>query len=56
MSKYKCKMCGGEFEDDWTDEEAKIEFVKNFGKVPDPKKMINICQDCYDFIMKTIKN
>jgi len=46
---YTCAACKGEFESDWTEEEANAEALKNFG-VPDASTrsdMDVVCDDCY---------
>lgn len=49
MSKYRCELCGEEYEKGWTDEEAAAESAEKWG-VPDPANdpdMAVICDDCW---------
>ena len=50
MSEYKCKICEGVFESDWTEEEARQEEKDTFG-VNDPNGVV-VCDDCYKAVMK----
>ena len=51
MSKtFTCNHCGGVFESNWTEEEAKAEQHKNWGDIPD-EDMVQICDDCYQKFM-----
>lgn len=45
---YKCEVCGGEFEsaDDWTDDDARREFVDKFPS--NNKDVAIVCDDCYN--------
>ena len=53
-NEYKCYVCNGIFEKEWSDEEAIKECEDNFGKeitnVKDDDLAI-ICDDCYQKIM-----
>lgn len=48
-NEYKCGHCGGVFKKGWSDDEAKLEAERNFGKHPDEWKdeQVIICDDCY---------
>lgn len=43
---YTCAECGGEFESDWTEEEAQAERLALFGDVPE-EDMEQVCDDCF---------
>lgn len=45
-NEYKCAMCRGVFEKEWTDEEAVAELQEDFGAVPIEDCAV-ICDDCY---------
>jgi rubredoxin len=47
---YRCAECGGVFEAEWTDEEAKAELKENFGDFP-LELCEEVCDDCYKKIM-----
>jgi hypothetical protein len=53
---YTCAICLGEFEEGWSDEEAREELRENFGAVS-TKNCEIICDDCYRmyFLMTDIK-
>ena len=46
---FVCAMCGGEFEKDWSDEEAMAELKENFGDVSGDALDV-VCDDCYNKI------
>lgn len=49
---YTCDSCGGVFEFEWTDEEAKAEQAANgWGDVPREACSI-VCDDCYQVLMR----
>jgi len=43
-------MCGEEFEEGWTDEEAQAEMKENFGENITKEDCEVICDDCYEKI------
>ncbi len=45
-NQYRCEMCKGIFEKDWTDEEAKAELKLDFGDIP-LEECAQICDNCY---------
>lgn len=50
-NEYKCAMCGGVFEKEWSDEEAKAEQEDNgWGDIADEDMEI-VCDDCYKKVM-----
>jgi DNA-directed RNA polymerase subunit RPC12/RpoP len=54
---YKCACCGGIFQHGWTEEEAKEEYKKNFGKeVTTMQDKEIVCDDCYKKLMNEMKN
>jgi len=54
---FKCKHCGGVFEEEWTEEKALAEYWKIFGKLPDAlkKDKAALCDDCYRKLMIKIR-
>ena len=48
---YKCELCKGVFEKEWSDEEADIEYRENFETecLTDVEKAI-VCDTCYKAI------
>ena len=46
---FRCKCCGGVFEEDMTEERALEEYRKMFGKLPDALREDKqlLCDDCY---------
>jgi len=54
---FKCKKCGGVFEEKWTEEKALDEYRKIFGKLPDAlkKDKSELCDDCYRKLMIKIR-
>ncbi len=50
---FKCKECGGVFEEEWTEEKALDEYRKIFGKLPDELKRdkAELCDACYKKLM-----
>lgn len=46
---YKCAACGGVFEQEWTEEEAQAEAVRDFPGMDtqDPNQSAMVCDDCY---------
>ena len=54
---FKCKHCGGVFEEKWTEEKALDELRKIFGKLPDAlkKDRAELCDDCYRKLMIKIR-
>jgi len=53
---FKCKECGGVFEEEWTEEKALAEYRKIFGKLSDAIKEDKeaLCDDCYRKLMMKI--
>ena len=51
--KFKCKQCGGEFEEKWTEERALAEYRKIFKKLPGELKedKAALCDNCYKKLM-----
>jgi DNA-directed RNA polymerase subunit RPC12/RpoP len=47
---YKCRGCGGIFEADWSDEEARAETEVVFPGLPPAERAI-VCDVCYKLIM-----
>jgi len=48
MAKYKCEICGGVFVEGWSKEEAKAEYLENFGKeIVENDEGVMVCDDCY---------
>jgi hypothetical protein len=49
MAKFTCDMCGGTFEDGWTEEEANAEAKENWGidNASETAGMSVVCDDCY---------
>lgn len=45
--KFKCAYCGGVFDKEWTDAEAKAELETNFGDWPVEECAV-VCDDCYE--------
>lgn len=43
---FVCAMCGGEFEKDWTDEEAEAEYAERWPGMADARRVV-ICEDCF---------
>ena len=54
--KYKCDACGGTFVADWTEEDALKEKAANGWGGMDHKAMAQVCDDCYEKIMKFNKH
>jgi DNA-directed RNA polymerase subunit RPC12/RpoP len=52
---YKCAVCGGIFDSEWTDEEAEAERQKNFGGEPKEDDAL-VCDDCYKEIIRQLGN
>jgi len=52
---FKCELCGGVFEKEWSDEEAKEEYERNFKEYKNEPTAI-ICDDCYRIVMKEKQN
>jgi len=54
---FKCKECGGVFEEKWTEQKALAEYRKIFGKLPDAlyKDKTELCDDCYKKLMIKIR-
>lgn len=50
-NEYQCSECGEVYENGWTEEEAREEALKNFGK-DDVSNMAVVCDDCYNEIIK----
>lgn len=50
---YKCASCGGVFQDGWTEEDAKSEYMETFGKAVSKSDAV-VCDDCYKKIMEEI--
>lgn len=47
-NEYECAMCGGVFEKAWSEEEARAEYVNNFGTtVAESDDGVIVCDDCY---------
>jgi hypothetical protein len=53
MSKFTCGVCGGEFEDSWTEEEANAEASELWGieKASESSDMTVVCDDCYQMLL-----
>ena len=51
-SLFTCYNCGGTFQNNWTQDEAVKEFVKEFGIQPlaDDADLCSICDDCHDLM------
>lgn len=43
---FLCEMCGGEFEANWSKDEATEELHQDFGQMP-TEDCVVICDDCY---------
>jgi len=54
---FRCKKCGGVFEEKWTEEIALDEYRKIFGKLPAAlyRDKSELCDDCYKKIMLKIR-
>jgi len=54
---FRCKQCGGVFEEKWTEEKALDEYRKIFGKLPPAIKKDKeaLCDDCYRKLMIKIR-
>jgi Zn finger protein HypA/HybF involved in hydrogenase expression len=50
-NEFQCAKCGGIFEKDWSDEEAKAEMVNLWGDLPEEEQAV-ICDDCHKAFMK----
>lgn len=50
---FRCKQCGGVFDEERTEEKALAEYWKIFGKLPDElkKDKAELCNDCYAKLM-----
>ena len=50
---FTCDMCGGTFEQGWTDEEAEAEYAGSFNELSPEQKEDRgeVCDDCYKVIM-----
>ena len=46
---FTCAMCGGTFEQGWTDEEAEAEYTSAFTELSKEQKedRAEVCDDCY---------
>jgi len=46
---FRCKQCGGIFEEEWTEEQALAEYRKIFGRLPNALKEDKeaLCDGCY---------
>jgi len=55
-NEFKCFHCGGVFEKDWTDEEAKAESIINgfTGDNYTPDELCIVCDDCYIIGMNSL--
>ena len=55
---FKCKECGGVFEEEWSEERALAEYRKMFGKLP--KAILEdkepLCDGCYQKILMKISH
>lgn len=55
MSKdYRCAECLGEFVSERSDEDAHAESVENWGVRGDVAGMVEVCEDCYQIIMRSL--
>jgi DNA-directed RNA polymerase subunit RPC12/RpoP len=54
LNEYQCAQCGGIFEKEWTDEEARAEMKENKFDAILEKDMCIVCDDCYKKIMGSI--
>jgi hypothetical protein len=52
MKTFKCQACYGEFEKDWSDEEAAQEFKDKYGMAPPPDETGIVCEDCFQAMNK----
>lgn len=55
-NEYQCSVCKGVFEKTWDETEAIAEMQAEFGQGATVDKADVICDDCYNKIMKQIKN
>jgi len=57
-NEFRCKNCGGVFEEEWTELKALAEYRKIFGKLP--KALLEdkepLCDGCYLKILKKISH
>ena len=44
---FICALCNGEFTKVLTDEEAMLQFAKEFPGVPDGVELAMVCHDCF---------
>jgi len=56
-SSYKCAHCQETFNEGWSDEEANVEALENFGVVEASKNasMARICDECYKAMKPWLK-
>ena len=47
---FKCEMCEGIFEKEWSDEESQAEMEENFPGLT-KENAAQVCDDCYSKIM-----
>jgi len=47
---YMCEVCGGEFENCWSEEEMEFEMNKNFPGIS-KSDCAKVCDDCYNVII-----
>ena len=47
MSTFVCDRCGEEFENEWTLEEAALEYFKKYKRLPPPTAEL-VCDKCYE--------
>jgi DNA-directed RNA polymerase subunit RPC12/RpoP len=52
---YVCAACGDTKTMGWSDEEAKKEYLDNFGEEPTQETADIVCDDCYNRIMSVLK-
>ena len=55
MSSYTCSHCKNEYakvaDEEWSDEQADLEFEITYGRAPDAATDELVCDDCYTRIM-----
>ena len=51
-NEFRCTNCGGVYEKDWSDEEAKKEYDDLYPTIPFSEAVI-VCDECYKKIMNS---
>jgi len=53
---FVCAMCGGEFEKEWSDDDAEAELKENFGSNTQKEDCVIVCDECYKKVFPPIKH